>query len=208
GVHQVRCKRNRLCRRIIVDAETDAVALGRGQRRVQANADHVDELGLFPNRHASKTDVGEEAADVNVDITFLHHLGGLLARDCGRTFIIDNDQFDWAAVDAAGIVDTVDRHLQSDNGGLATSGAGTGQWLFRTDPIGLGRAEGGAPGLRHQHHGADRAAAPADEPPARELAAIPDVFGPLLFFPFLRHGFPSYLFRASGNPLTGFWQTI
>src|SRR6516164_9494078 len=203
-VHKVGCKRNGLRRRIIVHAETNAVALGGGQRRVEADADHVDDLGLFPNRHARETDVGQEAADVDVDITFLHHLCGLLPRYRWRTFIVDNDQFDWAAIDAARIIDAVDRHLQSDNGGLAAGGAGTRQWLFGTDPVGLGGAEGGAPRLRHQHHGADRAAAPADEPPAREPAPIPELFSPLLFSPLLRHGFPSSLFRASGNPLTGF----
>ena len=62
-----------------------------------------------------------------------------------------------------------------------------GQRLLGADLVGLGGAEGGAPRRRHQHHGADRAAAPADDAAARDLAAVPDVLGPLLFFPFLSH---------------------
>src|SRR5262249_6309278 len=158
-----------------------------GQRGVETDADHVDDLGLFPNRHASKTDVGQKAADMHVDIAFLHHLGGLLPRYRRRAFVVDNDQFDRAAVNAAGTVDAVDRHLQSDNYGLAAGGAGAGQRLLRADPERLGGAERGAPRLRHQHHGADRAATPTDQGSARELAAIPDVFSPFLGFPLLAH---------------------
>src|SRR5438477_21133 len=92
----------------------------------------------------------------------------------------------------------VDRHLQADHGGLAAGGPRPGQRLLGADLEGLGGTEGRAPRRRDQHHGADRATAPADEPPARELAAIPDVFSPLLFFPLLAHWFPSWLFRPSG----------
>src|SRR5262249_9703427 len=59
--------------------------------------------------------------------------------------------------------------------------------LLRADPERLGGAERGAPLLRHQHHGADRAATPTDQGSARDLAAIPDVFSPFLGFPLLAH---------------------
>ena len=211
---------DRLRRRVIVDAEAVAVALRGGQRGVEAHADHVDDLGVFPHRHAGETDVGQEAADMGVDIVLLHHLLGLLPRDGRRTLVVDDDQLDRTAVDAAVLVDAVGRHLQADHRGLAAGGAGAGQRLLGTDLIGLGGAEGGAPRRRHQHHGADRAAAPADDAAARDLAAVPDVLRPLLFFPLLSHrkspsGFHvrrkahrPRQFAMPARPLTGSWRAI
>ena len=100
---------------------------------------------------------------MDVDIVLLHHLRGLLPRDGRRALVVGDDQLDRTAVDAAGGVDAVGRHLQADHGGLAAGGAGARERLLGADLEGLGGAEGGAPRRRHQHHGADRAAAPADE---------------------------------------------
>ena len=79
------------------------------------------------------------------------------------------------------------RHLQADHRGLAAGRAGAGERLLGADLVRLGRAEGRAPRRRHQHHRADRAAAPADDGAARDLAAVPNVFRPVFVFPFFRH---------------------
>ena len=155
---------DRLRRRVIVDAEAVAVAFAGGQRGVEAHADHVDDLGLLPDRHAGEADVGEEAADMDVDVVLVHQL----LRSCGApTSGLDSSStmtsFDRPAVDAAVLVDAVDRHLQADHRGLAAGSAGARERLLGTDLVGLGGAEGRAPRRRHQHHRADRAAAPADE---------------------------------------------
>ena len=118
----------------------------------------------------------------------LDHLRGLLPGNGRRALVIHNIKLEWTAIDAAVFVDAVGRHLQSDDCGLAAGGAGAGQRLLRTDFVRLGRAERGAPRRRHQHHGADRAAAPADNASTRDFAAVPDVLGPFLFFPLLSHG--------------------
>ena len=117
----------------------------------------------------------------------LHHFRGLLARNGRRALVVGDDQLDRTAVDAARGVDAVGRHLQTDNGGLAAGGAGARERLLGADLERLGGAEGRTPRRRHQHHGADRAAAPADQGAARDLAAIPDVFGPFLVLPLLSH---------------------
>ncbi len=124
---------------------------------------------------------------MGVDIVLLHELLALLPCDCRRAFVVDDVEFDRPAVDAAALVDAVGRHLQSDHRGLAAGGAGAGQRLLGADLVGFFGAKGGAPRGRDQHHGADRAAAPADDTAAGDLAAVPDVFSPLLFFPLLSH---------------------
>src|SRR5271169_5009995 len=166
-----------------MDAEAVAVALGGGERGIEAHADNVGDLGVFPHRHAGETDVGQEATDVHVNIVLRHHLLSLLPRDGWRTLVVGNDQLDRTAIDAAAVVDAVDRHLQADHRGLAAGGAGARERLLRTDLIGLGGAESGAPRRRHQYHGADCTAAPTDNAAAGDFAAVPNVLRPLLVFP-------------------------
>src|SRR5262249_49194196 len=79
------------------------------------------------------------------------------------------------AIDAARFVDAVDRHLNADQGGLAAHRGGTRQRLRGADLVGFGLAERRPPGRRDQHGDADDAAAPADQPPARDLAGMPEL---------------------------------
>ena len=53
-------------------------------------------------------------------------------------------ELDRPAVDAAGLVDAVDRHLQADQRGLAAGGGRARERLQRADLVGLGLAEGRA----------------------------------------------------------------
>ena len=115
---------------------------------------------------------------------------GLAAADVGLGLVVGDDQLDGTAVDAADLVDAVDRHLHADQGGLAAGGRRARERLQRADLVGLGLAEGGAPRRRHQHGGAERAGgrrAIAEQPAARDLAAVPEIFGPILLFPILSH---------------------
>ena len=100
---------------------------------------------------------------------------------------------------------------------LPPAAAGARKWLLGADLIGLGGAEGGAPWRRHQHRRPDRAGTPADDPAARGLAAIPDVFGPFLFFPLFSHrdspsGFPPKSIARACTILTaagsGPWRAL
>src|ERR1700685_3432860 len=59
------------------------------------------DLGVLPDRHAGDADVGQEAADMDVDIVLLHHLGGLLAGDGRRALVVGDHQLDRTAVDAS-----------------------------------------------------------------------------------------------------------
>ena len=120
---QRRREGDRLRRRVIVQAEGVAVARRGGERGVEAHRDHVDDLGVLPDRHAGKADIRQEAADMNVDLVVLHHLDGLLPGDGGRALVVDDIEFDRAAVDAAIGIDAVGRHLQTDDRGLAAGGA-------------------------------------------------------------------------------------
>ena len=116
---------------------------------------------------------------MGVDLVLDHQLLGLAAADVGLGFVVGDDELDRPAVDAARLVDAVDRHLDADQRGLAAGGAGARQRLQRADLVGLGLAEGGLPRRRHQHGRAQRARARgaiSDQPAARDLAAVPELF--------------------------------
>src|SRR5262249_55669189 len=85
---------------------------------------------------------------------------------------------DRAPVDAAVMVDAVDRHLQTDHRSLAADGCGARQRLLGADFVRLFRPERGPPRGRHQHGGAQRAGSRAvtDQAAARDLAGIPELF--------------------------------
>ena len=124
---------------------------------------------------------------MHVDLVLDQQLLGLAAPDVRLGLVVRDDRFERPAVDAAGCVDAVDRHHQADHRGLAAERCRARKRLLRADLVRRGGAEGGAPRRRHQHHRADRAAAPADERAAGELAAVPDVLRPGLVFPFFSH---------------------
>ena len=170
--------------------ETVAVALGRRECRVEAYADDVDDLVLLENRHAGQADVGEEAAQVDVDLVLDQELLGLAAADVGLELIVRHDQLDRPAVDAAGLVDAVDRHLHSHQRGLAAGRTGARERLQRADLVGLGLAEGGLPRRRHQHsrpQGAGACRAISDQAAAGDLAAVPEFLAPVLRFLLVSH---------------------
>src|SRR5260221_3696246 len=131
---------------------------------------------LFPSTtlFRSEADVRQEPADVNVDIVLDEQLLGLAARDVRLGFIVRDDYFDRASVDAAVFIDAVDRHLQTDKGGLAAERGRARERLQRADLVRSRRAKRRSPRRRHQHHCADRAAAPADDAPPRDPAALRD----------------------------------
>jgi hypothetical protein len=158
-----------------VGAEAVAVALGGGQRGVEAHADHVDDLGLLEHRHAGEADVGQEAADMDVDVVLDQQFFHLAPADVGLRFVVRDHDRDRPAVDAAVLVDAVDRHLQADQGGLAAGRRGARERLQRPDLERLGLAEGGLPRRRHQHGGAERTGgrAVADQAAAGDFAGIP-----------------------------------
>ena len=72
----------------LVGAEAVPVAFRGGQRGVEAHADHVDDFVFLKHRHAGEADVGQEAADVDVDIVFDQQLLGLAASDIGLGFVV------------------------------------------------------------------------------------------------------------------------
>ncbi len=96
---------------------------------------------------------------MDVDLVLDHQLLGLAAADVGLGFVVRDDELDRPAIDAARLVDAVDRHLDADQGGLAAGRAGARERLQRADLVGLGLAEGGLPRRRHQHGRAQRARA-------------------------------------------------
>ncbi len=207
----------RLRRRKFVRPEAVAVALGGGQRGVEAHADHVDDLVFLEHRHAGEADVGKEAADVHIDIVFDQQLLSFPAPDVGLGLIVRNHRLERPAIDAARCVDAVDRHLQSDHRGLATERSRAGQRLQRADLVGSCRAECRTPRRRYQHGRAQHAAAPADECAAGHLAAVPDVLRPPFFFPFFSHRVSSLWITygafdgrtdADANPEVLIWITI
>ena len=143
----------------------------------------------------------------DVDLVLDGQLLRLAAPDIGLRFVVGDDQLDRPAVDAARLVDPVNRHLHTDQRGLAAGRAGAGERLQRADLVGLrGRAKGGPPRRGHQHRRADHTGAPAHEPPARQLAAVPEiVVRPILFVPSRGHceTLPVELYLPSGFFPTG-----
>ena len=175
---------------VVERAEGVAAAFAGGERGVETHADHVDDLVLVEHRLAGETDVGEEAALVDVDLVLHEQLLGLAASHVGFGFVVRDNEFDWPAIDAAGLVDAIDRHLRPDQRGLAAGGGGARKRLQRTDLVRLGLAEGGLPRRRHQHACTERARgcrAVSDQPPARDLAAVPERLTPILRFRFVSH---------------------
>ena len=114
---------------------------------------------------------------MGVDLVLDQELLGLAAADVGLGLVVGDHDLDRPAVDAAGLVDAVHRHLQADQRGLAAGCARAGQRLQRSDLVGLGLAEGRLPRRRHQHGRAERACryAVSDHAAARDLAAVPKV---------------------------------
>ena len=120
---------------------------------------------------------------VGVDLVLDHELLGLAAADVGLRLVVGDDQLDRPAVDAARLVDAVDRHLHADQRGLAAGRRRARQRLQRADLVGLGLAEGGPPRRRHQHGRAERAGAAAPRPSSRRRVTLPlyqKSFGPIL----------------------------
>ena len=103
-------------------------------------------------------------------------------------------ELDRPAVDAARLVDAVDRHLHADQRGLAAGGArrptaaaacrSCRAWPGRRPPA---TAPAPAWWRRARRRSPRRIRAAA----ARDLAAVPEVLRPLLLFPVLRHGLSS-----------------
>ena len=123
----------------------------------------------------------------------------------GFELVVGDDQLDRPAVDAARLVDAVDRHLGADQRGLAAGGGGARQRLQRADLVRLGLAEGGLPRRRHQHGRAQRARAGgaiADQAAARDLAAVPELFSPILRFLMVSHRASSH--DVQTGPVPGF----
>src|SRR5262249_61298243 len=110
-VDKIRREGDGLRRSVVVNSEAVAVALGGSQRGVEAHADHVDDLGLFPDRHARETDVGQEAAAMSVDLIFVYQLAGLAASDIRFGFIIRDDQLNRPAIHPASLVYAIHGHL-------------------------------------------------------------------------------------------------
>src|ERR1700747_25356 len=140
-------------------AKAIAIALGGGQRRVEADTDHVDYLGLLEDRHAGQADIGQKAAHMGVDLIFDSKLLGLAPAYVGLGFVIDHEKLERPAVDAAGLFEGVDGHLQPDQRSLAASSGRPRKRLKRADLIGLFGPESGAPWRWHQHGGSKRTGA-------------------------------------------------
>jgi len=133
----MRRKRLRLRRREIVGAECVFVALARCQRRVEAHADHVDDLVLGEDRNASEADVGQVAADMRVDIVFGDKLLDFAAAGVGLRLVVRDDELDRPAEDAARLVDAIDGHLQTDQRRLAAECGNPRERLLGADPVGF-----------------------------------------------------------------------
>ena len=127
---------------------------------------------------------------MHVDLVLDQQLLDLTAPDVGLGLVVRYDQLDRPAVDAAGFVDAVDRHLHAHQRGLAAGGARARQRLLGTDLVRLGLPEGGLPRRWHQHACAERTRgcrAVSDQPSARDLAAVPERLTPILRFRFVSH---------------------
>ena len=200
-VDEVRRDRDGLRRRVVERPEDVAAALARGDRGVEANADHPDRLVLLEDRHARQTDVREVAALGDVHLVLEHELLGLAAAHVGLGLVIGDDQFDRATVHATRVVDPLDRHLGADQRGLAAGRARAGERLEHADLERLGLAEGVAPRRRDQHGRADRAGRrrrERQEFPARRLAAPPHVLRPSFVVPAFGHQVFLLAARAAG----------
>ncbi len=189
-VDHVRRRRHRLGRRVVERPEDVPAALGLGDRRVQAHADHVDGLGLFEDGHAGQADVGEVAALDEVDLVLEGELLRLTTPDVGLGFVVDHDGLDRPAVHAPALVDALHRHDRADQRRLAAGGGGAGERLHHAHLVGLGLPERLAPRRRHQDGSAQRTGrrrAHAEKRAARRLAAPPELFGPGFVLPSFRH---------------------
>src|SRR5262249_12184516 len=119
---------------------------------------------------------------MHVDLVLDQQLLHLAAPNVGLGLVIRHVQLDGPAVDAAGFVDAVDRHLHADQRGLAAGGARAGKRLLATDLVALVLAEGGLPWRRHQHARTERACgcSVSDQAAARDFAAVPELLGPIV----------------------------
>src|SRR5258708_5983271 len=156
-------ERDGLRRGVVGRPEAVAIAFAGGQRGVEAHTDHVDDLGVFPDRHARKAYVGEEAADLHVNLVLDDELFRLTAANIGLRLIVSDQELNRPAVDDAGFIDSVRGHLHADERGLAAHGSSTGKRLYRADLIRLGLAKSGSPRRRHQYGCAQHAATPSDQ---------------------------------------------
>jgi hypothetical protein len=112
---------------------------------------------------------------MDIDAVLGDELLDLAPPDIRLGFIIGDDQLDRPATDPAGLVDTIDRHLQPDQRGLAAGRRPARQGLQGADPEGLGLTEGGSPrrprqDRRAESDGARRYGA-LEHAAARNLAA-------------------------------------
>src|SRR5262249_20034091 len=115
---------------------------------------------------------------------------GLAPADVGLRLVIGDQELDRPTVDAAALVDAVDRHLDADQRGLAARGRRARQGLERPDLEGLGLTERLPPRSRRQHSRPQVARRPGgqtEEAPPRRLAAPPHVARPGLVLPAFRH---------------------
>src|SRR5262249_33026298 len=172
---QIRRERHRLRGGVIGRTEAIAVAFACRQRRVEAYADDVDDPRLLPDRHALEAYVGEEAADLHVDLDIVDQLLRLAAGDVGLRLIIGDHKLKRPAVDAAGFVDAIDRHRDADQRGLAAGSPGARKRLYGADLVWPGLAESRAPRRRHQYGCAQHAGAPPDQVAAGHLAPVPEL---------------------------------
>src|SRR6266567_3161933 len=189
-VDQIRRERHGLGGRVVEGAEHEAAALGRGDRGVEADADHPDRLVLLEDRHAGQTHVGEIAALGEIDLVLDDELLGLAPAHVRLRLVVGDHQLDRAAVDPARLVDAFGRHLRADQRRLAAGGGDAAERLENADLVRLGLAERLAPGRRYQHGGADgarRGGGQTEEPAPGGLAAPPQIPCPGLVLPAFSH---------------------
>src|SRR5437667_90218 len=189
-VDQIRREGHGLGGRVVEGPEHVAAALGRGDGRVETDADHPDGLVLLEDRHAGQTHVGEIAALGEVDLVLDDELLGLAPAHVRLRLVVGDHQLDRAAVDPARLVDAFGRHLRADQRRLAAGGGDAAERLENADLVRLGLAERLAPGRRYQHGGADgarRGGGQTEEPAPGGLAAPPQIPCPGLVLPAFSH---------------------
>src|SRR3989475_671082 len=189
-VDQIRREGHGLGGRVVEGPEHVAAALGRGDGRVETDADHPDGLVLLEDRHAGQTHVGEIAALGEVDLVLDDELLGLAPAHVRLRLVVGDHQLDRAAVDPARLVDAFGRHLRADQRRLAAGGGDAAERLGNADLVRLGLAERLAPGRRYQHGGADgppRGGGQTEEPTPGGLAAPPQIPCPGLVLPAFSH---------------------